>query len=364
MSIWNHAAFLPDHPAHCRFTLGEGNTPLVRSRRIGRSVGLENLYFKLESVNPTGSYKDRFAAAAVSSMLAEGASTCLATSSGNAGAALAAYCAAAGLGCQVAVVESAPQDKLTQMLAYGASVFRIRGFGTDSRISGEVLASLQQFASSGRASLQISAYRYSPEGMQGVETLAPELVEQLQGKLDHLFSPSGGGGLTLAVARGFQKCRDMGLLQDIPRVECVQPAGNDTIAGPLATGATAARRVECTTQVSGLQVPVVIDGQQTLSACRATAGTGHLVSDEDVYAAQARLSAEEGIFCEPAAAVALAGALAAARNGYLASSANVVCLVTGTGFKDNSAVARMISGREARLLETPTQVTEFLEAAP
>src|SRR5258708_29848460 len=99
MSIWIEPQLLPDIPEHARISLGEGRTPLVRSRRIGPAVGLQRLFFKLESTNPTGSYKDRFAAAAVSDLVARGVGLCLATSSGNAGAALAAYSTAARVPC-------------------------------------------------------------------------------------------------------------------------------------------------------------------------------------------------------------------------------------------------------------------------
>ena len=95
MSIWKYHDRLPAIPESARLTLGEGMTPLVRSRRIGPSVGLSNLYFKVETTNPTGSYKDRFAAMGISHMVAEGKRRCFATSSGNSGSALAAYCAVA-----------------------------------------------------------------------------------------------------------------------------------------------------------------------------------------------------------------------------------------------------------------------------
>ena len=109
MSIWRWAdRFAADTPAASRITLGEGNTPVVRSRHLGPAIGATELYFKIEANNPTGSYKDRFAAAAVSDMLAKGLNRCIATSSGNTGSALAAYCAAAGIGCEIAVVETAP----------------------------------------------------------------------------------------------------------------------------------------------------------------------------------------------------------------------------------------------------------------
>ena len=118
MSIWRWSDQLEPVPDAARITLGEGNTPLIRSRAIGPAAGLRNLFFKLESGNPTGSYKDRFAAAAISHMVARRQTDCIASSSGNTGAALSAYCAAVGIRCRIAIVETAPAAKLQQMMAY------------------------------------------------------------------------------------------------------------------------------------------------------------------------------------------------------------------------------------------------------
>jgi threonine synthase len=360
MSIWRYADWIDAVPPEHRLTLGEGDTPLVRSRRIGPRAGLENLYFKLETVNPTGSYKDRFAAAAVSHMLADGKRRCVATSSGNTGAALAGYCASAGIACKIAIVETAPQAKLLQMMAYGADIFRVRGFGLDPEVTRVVFEALQQAASADAAALQISAYRYSPRGMSGVQSLACELSAQLDAPIDHVFCPAGGGGLALAVARGYALLQAAGKIERGARVECVQPEGNDTIAGALRCGADNARPVSCTTRVSGLQVASVVDGDEVIPACRASGGTGHLVPDEATWEAQRRLAAEEGIFSEPAGAISVAAALRAASMGLIDRRAAVVCLVTGSGFKDAPSVERMLAGREAPLLE-PAQVLDYVQ---
>ncbi|HEX3988957.1 MAG TPA: pyridoxal-phosphate dependent enzyme [Verrucomicrobiae bacterium] len=331
-----------------QISLGEGHTPLLLSRRIGPSLGLRNLHFKLETVNPSGSYKDRFAAAAVSSMLREGKKRCIATSSGNTGSALAAYCAAAGISCDIAVIETAPNEKLKQMAAYGARVFKVRGFGPDEQITQQVIACLEQAGNRAGYSLQISAYRFSPQGMAGVETISHELTAQLPAGIEHVFVPAGGGGLTLAVARGFD-CAPPSFSR--PRVHCVQPEGNDTIATALRSGAKTAQPVMCTTKISGLQVAVVIDGDQVISGCRKSGGTGHLVTDNAVWEMQRRMAREEGIFCEPAGAVALVGAFNAFSAREIGPEDRVVCIVTGIGFKDIHSVDRMIADNELPVLE-------------
>jgi threonine synthase len=335
--IWKWVDRLGDvPPERSRLTLGEGNTPLVPSRRIGPALGLTNLFFKLESSNPTGSYKDRFAVAAISHLLDRGIANCLATSSGNTGAALAAACAVADIPLHLAIVESAPDDKLRQMLSYGAKLSRLRGFGLDPETSATIFAGLRRLSLRRGWRLEVSAYAISPDGMRGVETIAHELDEQLGSRIDHVFLPAGGGGLCLAVARGFAHC------QGEPAIHCVQPEGNDTIAGVLRQGGIHGRRADpCTTTISGLQVPNVLDATEVIAACRASGGNGHLVTDIGIYELQGRLAREEGIFSEPAGAVALAGALQAVAVGEIEREAGIVCVVTGSGFKDGISLAKM-----------------------
>lgn len=350
--IWKYSAdWLDSIPVSARLTLGEGNTPLVRSRRLGPSVGLKNLFFKLEFTNPSGSYKDRFACAAISDMVANGKTECIATSSGNTGAALAAYCALAGISCEIAIVEMAPEGKLRQMLAYGAKLYRIRGFGVDSRTSDRVVECLKTLSARPKAQMQISAFKYSPVGMSGVCGIANELAEQVPSGIDHVFCMAGGGGFLLAIARGFERLVRSGRTARMPKMECVQPEGNDTMAGPLRSGLESSSAVACTTRISGLQVPQVIDGNEVIAACRASKGTGHIVSDESVFEVQGRLAREEGIFAEPAASTAVAGVLQAARKGQLDPDAAIVCMISGSAFKDPVSLEAMTRTAPCPMIE-------------
>jgi threonine synthase len=347
MTIWRWAEYFSDTPAENQITLGEGNTPLIRSRQIGPQAGLSQLYFKLESLNPSGSYKDRYAAAAISDMLARGQTRSVGTSSGNTGSAVAAYCARAQISCELGVLETTPVGKLKQMLSYGAQVYKIKGLGLDSATSERAMKELQLKAERPDSQLQISAFRFSPRGMVGVKTISYELAEQagsLGMQVEHIFSPAGGGGLTLAVARGFADLAERGELSATPAVHCVQPAGNNTMAGPLRDGSFQGRSCKCTSEISGLQVGARVDGDAVIRICRESGGTGYLVEDPVVWELQQRLAREEGIFCEPAGAVALAGALDARRRGEVEKHAPLVCLVTGVGFKDSPSVDRMIEG--------------------
>jgi threonine synthase len=360
--IWKYSHLLPFVSDNCKPTLGEGNTPLVRSKRIGRELGLPNLYFKLELINPTGSYKDRFAACAAAELLQHGQCFCLATSSGNTGAALAAYCAATGLKCFLAIVDGVPQGKLQQMRVYGAETIIVKDFGKVAEVTSGVFTGLRDLATKHDNMVQISAYHYSPFGMAGVQTIAYEIAETISCNDCHIFSPAGGGGLTLAIAKGFDVWNQSHGGFQKPKVHCVQPEGNDTIAGPLRSGAQQAVAVQnSTTSISGLQVPNVLDGNEVIAACSATGGTGFTVTDEIVYDCQRRMAVSEGIYCEPAGAVALAGVMKALENHEIDKEDTLVCLVTGHGFKDPSATAKMAERHGGRFLNSMTEMADFIE---
>ena len=312
-----------------RVTLGEGNTPLVRSLHIAPSLGLKSLLFKLESCNPSGSYKDRFAAAQVDVMRTLGIRSCIATSSGNTGSALAAYCARYDIRCTVVVNEHAPAGKLMQMRAHGARVVRVRGFAIFPEITKQVYARLDRFSCAAGAPLVVSAYRYCPEGMAGVESLGRELEEIPD--LRHVFVPVGGGGLYSAICRGIG-------LKDV-RVHAAQPAGCLTVVAAWQRGDDRILPVDSTTRISGLTVPFDIDGSLALRLLRENGGSGFAVTDEDVLESQQMLLEQEGIYCEPAGAAGLAAARVACRENLIAIDETVVCLITGHGFKDPDSIA-------------------------
>jgi len=287
----------------------------------------------------------------VSYLQVDGRRLCLGTSSGNTGAAVAAYCARAGIRCFLAIVEGAPEGKLRQMRAYGAQLIRIRNFGSSPAVITEVMQGLQELASELNAGFEISAYRFSPRGMAGVQTIGYELAEAFGAQRFSVFSPAGGGGLTLAVARG---------VGPLGRVHCVQPAGNDTIASALRAGAGRAVAVESKTAISGLQVGSVLDGDDVIRACRQSGGQGYTVDDDAVWSWQSRLAKEEGIFCEPAGAVGLAALEQAVARGELSPAEPVVCLVTGSGFKDERSLSRMTGEGATPLVDS---FAEFARAA-
>lgn len=322
-------------------SLGEGGTPLVRSRHIGPSMGLKNLFFKLESLNPTGSYKDRFGALALPSLIDKGGKICIGTSSGNTGSSLAAYSALYGIPCHLAIVDGAPIDKLQQMQAYGANLYIVKDFGIKIQKTKDTFKDLLQIAKSQNTIIQVSAFTYNPFGMQGVQTISYEISEELP-KVEHVFVPAGGGGLILGVLRGFEKWSIKDKNFKIPRIHCVQPTGNNTMAAAIKNKNKRATAIpKSTTKISGLQVPNIIDGDKVVEACIAHNGNGIVVSDESIYYWQKELATTEGILCEPAAATAMAGIANAQEAGEINSNNLVVCLITGHGFKDQETLKTM-----------------------
>ena len=178
--------------------------------------------------------------------------------------------------------------------------------------------------------------------MSGIRSISYEIQEQI-GDVDHVFCQAGGGGLAIGAAQGYLQLKDEGVIPKVPRVHVVQPNGNDTIASPLRDGKQQARDIQCTTKVSGLQVASVTDGHIAVTECRKTDGTGFLVDDEFVWEIQKQLARTEGIFCEPAAAVSVCGALKALQMGEISQDQVIVCPITGSGFKDPTSVENLIS---------------------
>lgn len=323
-------------------SMGEGNTPLVRSTTIGPSLGIDRLFFKLENCNPSGSYKDRFVVGEVRNVIQSGKKLCVATSSGNTGSSLAAYCARAGLSCLIVVNATVPLGKLAQMQAHGARVVLVDGFVASPRVTEDVFTALAQATSEGAAALVVSSYRSCPVGMAGVETISRELCEQARAEIQNVFVPMGSGGLFTAVCRGFAAGN-----RAMPRVHAVQPAGCATVVGPFQRGENLIRPVESTTRISGLSVPFDIDGTLALENLRKFGGQGFAVMDDEVFEAQRALFESEGIYAEPAGAAALAGLQRAIRERTLDPGESVVCLVTGHGFKDPVSVERVAATHPA-----------------
>jgi threonine synthase len=336
--------------------MAEGNTPMLESVRIGPRLGVR-LLFKLEMCNPSGSYKDRFVAAQITELRRRGVKACMATSSGNTGASLAAFGARYGIECAIFVNEAAPSGKLQQMQAHGARIFRVRDFIVSPRITERVFRRLNEIAKAEGIPIVVSAYAYCPEAMRGVQAIATEIGSQCRETIDHVFVPVGGGGLLTAVCRGFAE-------SDRPRpcVHAVQPRGCATVLAAFEEKREDILPVKSTTCISGLSVPFDIDASTAIRELRAGGGMAVGVEDEQVYAAQRMMLREEGIWAEPAGATALAGCMNALREGKIRPGETIVCLVTGHGFKDPDSLAEAARDYPIALIGDSEISTSLLEA--
>jgi threonine synthase len=348
--MWKYFDWLPVDTTEYVSTLGEGHTPLVLSSRIGPSLGLDNLFFKLESQNPTGSYKDRFASVAASLMRQHRKGKMIATSSGNTGSALAAYAARFGFELDLYVTEQIPEEKLRQSLAYGACIYRVVGLGVDAASMKTAMSKLHEKAQRNGGVLLISAVCQCPLQMQGVKTIAFEICDQLNEAPDHVFIPVGGGGLFLSCFQGFREFHERNSTMKLPHLHPVQPEGCATVVGPLTKGKLEAEGVKCTSNISGLQVAGLLDAQEVLEKTILTEGKGHMVSDELIYYWQSRLIREEGIYTEPAGAASMAGLVDALEKKQVEQDNVIVCLITGNGSKDMKSVQKLIGDPEIPLI--------------
>ncbi|MER7273060.1 pyridoxal-phosphate dependent enzyme [Dactylosporangium sp. NPDC000244] len=330
--IWRFADRLPLADPRHAVSLGEGGTPLLDvTDALGLPPGV-TVHVKAEHLNPTGSFKDRIAAVALSLVRERSLRGVVGTSSGNGGAAAAAYGARAGRPVILLALATAPPEKLVQIRSAGARVYLTDGLGHDPRTTLRVAEEVRASAERHGWLALLTGGRYAPEIMYGARTIAYELAEQAPGTT-HVYAPIGGGGLYASLWRGY---RDLG--GAAPRLVAVQPSGCPTVRDALA-GGPGVLAEPSTTGISGLQVATLFDDD--VPAAVADSG-GHLteVTDERVAAAHARL-VRLGVSVEPAGATALAGLLADADAGRLPAGARVVLVATGAGWKDVHALSSL-----------------------
>jgi threonine synthase len=294
---------LPVSSATPVLTLGEGTTPLLRAERLSERFGVE-LWLKWEAANPTGSFKDRGMAVAVAKAVEEGARAIVCASTGNTAASAAAYAARAGIEAVVVhAAGGASGPKLAQMRAAGARLVEVDGSFDDAFAAAEELAEREGYA---------VVNSTNPYRLEGQKTAAFEIVEALDGAPDVLALPYGGGGNTTAYAKGFLEA-----VSTPPRLVPVE----------------AERRVD--TIASAIRIPTPVHRGTVEQAVERCGGSVVSVGDDELAEAWSALAQEEGVFCEPAAAAAVAGL----ERGVVNAGERVVCVITGHGLKDPEALA-------------------------
>jgi len=318
--LWRYRSLLPIHPTWEPVTLGEGDTPLMPVDWKGRRV-----FFKLESLAPTGSFKDRGAAVMVTALRGLGIQRVVEDSSGNAGASLAAYAAHADIGCEICVPFTAAGPKLEQIASYSAEVVQIKGKREYAALAAWAVAAHGAYYAS---------HVHNPYFLAGTETFAYELWQQL----DHctpaaILLPVGNGSLLLGAYRGFRQLYQAGVLARLPRLFAVQAAACAPLYQAFVHGRhTVEPVVSAPTIASGISIQQPPRGAQILAAVRATDGAVVSVTEEQIEGACKQL-ARRGFYVEETSAAAVAALPELSDTLPVTDEAPLVIALTGHGLK-------------------------------
>jgi len=326
--LWRYREVLPVDDDANIVSLGEGWTPLLRAERLGKTLGIDQLYIKDESQNPTQSFKARGMSAAVSMAKELGARKLAVPSAGNAAGALAAYAARAGLECFIFMPRDTPRANVVECEQTGAHVTLIDGLITDC---GAEVARRKD----AEGWFDVSTLK-EPYRVEGKKTLGYELAEQFDWKLpDVIIYPTGGGTGLIGMWKAFAEMEQLGWIgAERPRMVTVQASGCAPIVRALAEGKRFADEFkDAETVASGLRVPKAIGDFLILDAIRASQGTAIAVSDEELIAATGEIGALEGIFCAPEGAACLPALRKLLAAGEVEKGERVVLFNTGAGVK-------------------------------
>ncbi len=326
--LWRYRELLPVlHDANMT-RLGEGGTPLLPLRTLGERLGLAQLFLKEEGVNPTGTFKARGLAMAVSKAKELGLRQLAIPSAGNAASALAAYAAAGGLEAYVFVPDDTPPLIIQECVILGAHVYLIKGLITDA---GRVV----QEGKARHGWFDVSTLK-EPYRLEGKKTMGIELAEDFGWQLpDVVIYPTGGGTGLIGMWKAFDELGALGWIDGHrPRMVVVQAEGCAPIVKAFAEGATEAPLwPNAWTMASGLRVPKAFADFLILQALRESGGTAVAVSDAEMGQAQQMLATTEGIFACPEGAATVAALQSLCRQGWVQAHERVVLFNTGSGLK-------------------------------
>lgn len=310
-------------------TLGEGFTPLIHARTLGARVGLDHLFIKDESLNPTNSFKARGQSAAVTRAKGLGATTVSVPSAGNAGNAMAAYAARAGLRAEVFLPRDVKSPFIHECRLYGASITLVDGLITDAaRIATERGGPLGWY--------DVSTLK-EPYRVEGKKTMGYELAEQMEWRYpDWIVYPTGGGTGLVGMWKAFDELERIGWMrpQRRPRMVSVQAAGCAPIVRAFEQGTEKAAMWEgASTVADGLRVPRAIGDFLMLRAIRESGGTAVAVRDEEMVAGMLEIGSTEGVSAAPEGGAALAAIRRLVATGTIGTSDSVVLFNTGGALK-------------------------------
>ncbi len=326
-NLWRYAELLPVSDPALRLTLGEGWTPLLPARHLGSALGLEHLYIKEEGLNPTGSFKARGMAVAVSRACELGAPGFVLPSAGNAGGALAAYAVQAGRPARVYMPDDTPRAFFQECAACGAETVAVRGHIGDAGRAAR--------ADAAQSGYFLLSTLQEPYRVEGKKTMAFELVEQLGAVPDVIVYPAGGGTGIVGMWKGLDEMQALGWIgPERPRLALIQAAGCAPLVRAFHAGTEVAEPWEHPqTMALGLRVPGAVADFLILRAVRESHGTAVAVSEKALYASREHLGRSEGLVTCPETGAALAGLEELVWQGWVQPHERVVLFNTGSGYK-------------------------------
>jgi threonine synthase len=327
-NLWRYAPVLPLRDGEAPVTLGEGLTPLIDAPALARQLGVRRLWVKDEGQNPTASFKARGMSAAMTRARGHGVAGVVVPTAGNAGAAIAAYAAAAGLPVRVYAPRTTPPAILMTIAALGADLQLVDGHIGDAGKLAMAFAAESDW-------MNVSTLR-EPYRVEGMKTMGYELVEQLGGRLpDAIVYPTGGGEGTVGIWKALGEMREWGWLPadaPMPRMVVAQSAGCAPIVRAFAAGADRAEPwADPKTYAAGLRVPGPLGDRLLLRTLRESAGDAAAIPDDVTRAATRVLAESTGIDAAPEGGCAAAAVQALVAEGRLDANAEVVIFNTGSG---------------------------------
>jgi threonine synthase len=332
--LWRYDDLLPIARANA-VTLGEGGTPLLLLNRTSKSLGIARLLAKDETRNPTWSFKDRLASVAISVAKSLGASVIVYSSTGNAGAAAAAYSAKAGMPCVIFTTGGAAGPLMVQMRAYGATVLALENKADRWPLMQHTVREFGWFPTSPFFGPVVGS---NPYGIEGYKTLAYEIAEATDWDLpDACIVPVCYGDALVGMWRGFEDMRALGWTTRVPRLIAAEIYGS--LSRALREGTDTPQDMPMTHDTVAKSTTATRSTYQALKAIRESGGTAVIVGNDAIMQWQQRLARDEGLYVEPASAGALAGIEQLRARGDISSGETVVALLTASGLKDTAATA-------------------------
>ncbi|MEM3096224.1 MAG: threonine synthase [Nitrososphaerota archaeon] len=334
--LWRYHELLPVAEERFRVNIGAGGTPLVKAIRLGESIGIRNLYIKNDTTNPTYSFKDRPASVAISKAKEFGLGLVGCASTGNLASATAAHSAAAGLECLVLMPDTVELPKVRQATIYGSRVVLVNGTYDDVNRLAYLLVE--------RTRIGIVNVNLRPYYVEGSKTMIYEIVEQLGWRFpENIVVPMASGALLGAFSKGLRELEEFGIIENSgTRFHGAQAVGCSPICDAFTEGSDEIRPVKNPeTIVKSLAIGTPGDGSYALNVVRSSRGFCQAVPDRLTLEAMELLCKTTGIFAEPGGAITVAAVKMMRENGVLDAGDEVICCVTGSGFKVDEAVEQI-----------------------